>query len=1086
MADVFQLGFDIDLTPLVGVKTAGAAAAAALSQLGDAQARVESSSSKATAATKALTEAQKQQQQAAAGAASATGAAGKANEDAAARARTAAESIQRMTGTLRMNQGEISSLIGLMRGQTGLVGGIEAASGAIGRMVGALGPLGIALGVTAAAVGAVAIGYNKLLVPLAEAQDRWQAMEARAKNALGSMSEARSALEAMYQSTQKTGLGFQTSADAFLRLARGGDRLGATTEQLLQLSDTVQKLGAVSGASGGEIGSGLLQLSQALASGKLNGDELRSIMENMPALAKAIADGLGVGVGQMRAMGASGELTSEKVFKAILKASERANQEFAAMPDTVERANRRVADSWEKLMGEMGEAWNASPMVRFGINQLAAGINGLRALVKPKTLAEQIQEAEGRLNNITSSPYRQSAFGNESAEAQARAELQALRAQAMRELRIAENAQFDADRKREMAPILSAAELGANEYDDFTKKAKKLNEDRQKIAKAIADLNSPTYSGTQAERDTLLPTLTRQLAVANAEAEGLVIGLAKVRKELSESQLAAKIGGGGGGTTIVTEALGKMRAERDKVGGSGSLQSYISLGIEQAAVKGGEQIASMDRQVQSQQRLMASIGATRAEVIELEVANEALQKRFDLFGGLNAPVGFMERYTAALRRSKQAADELANAQARLSMAREIEGLLLAGTTTDPFERRRMAAEQQAADMERQDPVRAAMMRARFGLQEGNQASDQIDALRRSAADASAMTGLSPADLRAAQLSMRIRDAQRGVAPDKRQELGDAMRAEDAARQTQEYAAQEAALERQLKAIAERSKLTGLDSEELRVQTKMLEKRQALEAAGVPQDVIDRQVALTELIERQAMAAEKASRPVNTMVRSFETAADQIGASLQSAIEVSLRKGSSAGLKSFSDSFSAMTAKMGAELTYEIGVRPFVEMMRQLAKMAAQKFVTWLFGFQGYGGRYADGAAFGPVGRMQFAAGGAFTNQIVDRPTLFSFANGTALGEMGEAGPEAIMPLRRGSDGSLGVAAHGGGSGVQVIVQDMRGGGGEPVQVSESRGPDGKRIVRLIIRDEVRRAMRSGELDNDMMGSFGVQRAVARR
>lgn len=67
---------------------------------------------------------------------------------------------------------------------------------------------------------------------------------------------------------------------------------------------------------------------------------------------------------------------------------------------------------------------------------------------------------------------------------------------------------------------------------------------------------------------------------------------------------------------------------------------------------------------------------------------------------------------------------------------------------------------------------------------------------------------------------------------------------------------------------------------------------------------------------------------------------------------------------------------------------------------------------------ALGAMYGTPNR--FANGGAFTNSIVTSPTLFRFANGGQLGEMGEAGPEAIMPLKRGPNGSLGVQMHGGG------------------------------------------------------------------
>ncbi|WP_293921157.1 phage tail length tape measure family protein [Sphingobium sp. UBA5915] len=76
---------------------------------------------------------------------------------------------------------------------------------------------------------------------------------------------------------------------------------------------------------------------------------------------------------------------------------------------------------------------------------------------------------------------------------------------------------------------------------------------------------------------------------------------------------------------------------------------------------------------------------------------------------------------------------------------------------------------------------------------------------------------------------------------------------------------------------------------------------------------------------------------------------------------------------------------------------------------------------GLGGSTTKNALGGVYGTPQrFAKGSAFTNSVVNTPTLFRFANGAALGEMGEAGPEAIMPLKRGANGALGVQMHGGG------------------------------------------------------------------
>jgi phage-related minor tail protein len=134
------------------------------------------------------------------------------------------------------------------------------------------------------------------------------------------------------------------------------------------------------------------------------------------------------------------------------------------------------------------------------------------------------------------------------------------------------------------------------------------------------------------------------------------------------------------------------------------------------------------------------------------------------------------------------------------------------------------------------------------------------------------------------------------------------------------------------------------------------------------------------------------------------------------------------------------------------------------------------------GAYFDGRSH------NFAYGGAFTNQIVSRPTMFAFASG--IGLMGEAGPEAIMPLKRDSSGRLGVYASGGGggndSGLSVVINDMRSNANsERVQTSEQRGPNGKRVLSVLIRDEMRRQIRSGDLDREMSGSYGNTRTLAR-
>ncbi|MFA7279819.1 MAG: phage tail length tape measure family protein [Sterolibacterium sp.] len=173
------------------------------------------------------------------------------------------------------------------------------------------------------------------------------------------------------------------------------------------------------------------------------------------------------------------------------------------------------------------------------------------------------------------------------------------------------------------------------------------------------------------------------------------------------------------------------------------------------------------------------------------------------------------------------------------------------------------------------------------------------------------------------------------------------------------------------------------------------------------------------------------------------------------------------------------------------------LIQSLIRMATNMMLRGLFGDQnmsggllssllqglvpGTGGMaLPDGGHFVPNangnayfnGLHRFANGGAFTNSIVDRPTMFRFGRGGALGQMGEAGPEAIMPLSRGPDGRLGVTAsndnRSGGMAPMVIFEDHT----EPknIEQREERQPDGRMATRFILTT-IKDAEASGDFDN---------------
>lgn len=112
-----------------------------------------------------------------------------------------------------------------------------------------------------------------------------------------------------------------------------GDAFNSSKE-IVQFAEQLNKQLALSGASGASAQAAILQLEQGLASGVLRGDELNSVMEQAPALAKSIAEYLGVGVGQLREMGSQGQITADIVKNALFSAAEETNAEFAKTPMT--------------------------------------------------------------------------------------------------------------------------------------------------------------------------------------------------------------------------------------------------------------------------------------------------------------------------------------------------------------------------------------------------------------------------------------------------------------------------------------------------------------------------------------------------------------------------------------------------------------------------------------------------------------------------------------------------------------------------------------------------------------------------------
>lgn len=142
-------------------------------------------------------------------------------------------------------------------------------------------------------------------------------------------------LEASHGIAQDTFTDWNVTANAVVRFTNATKELGISQRDVLDFTTSLNKAIILSGASASESTNGLIQLSQGLASGALRGDELRSVLENLPTVAAVIAKGMGKTLGELRKMGAEGKITAEAVYGAFQKAGPEIEAKFGKVIPTI-------------------------------------------------------------------------------------------------------------------------------------------------------------------------------------------------------------------------------------------------------------------------------------------------------------------------------------------------------------------------------------------------------------------------------------------------------------------------------------------------------------------------------------------------------------------------------------------------------------------------------------------------------------------------------------------------------------------------------------------------------------------------------
>jgi tape measure domain-containing protein len=289
----------------------------------------------------------------------------------------------------------------------GMGDAIEKALGFLGKLTGGFSPVASSMiGVVAAGtgvermfekIGEAAIETAK---SVAEAGDEHIRLVAQLTAVTGSAEAAVEAFDKLEALTLQTGVAVGQSADMFKRLTVAGKEVGLTTDEVQSLVAILEKAGVAAGASGSEIASVTNSLTVGFLSGTVNARQFRSIITEMPTLAAAIGDSLGMSVEQLMAMAKQGKLTADVLQSGILGAGQSIDTTFAKVPETMDRAWGELKGGMDQFGAALDNALGISQRIALtwhDIAQTAAGwakiINGPDALEKAANDLEKAKTA---------------------------------------------------------------------------------------------------------------------------------------------------------------------------------------------------------------------------------------------------------------------------------------------------------------------------------------------------------------------------------------------------------------------------------------------------------------------------------------------------------------------------------------------------------------------------------------------------------------------------------------------------------------------------------------------------------------------
>lgn len=227
------------------------------------------------------------------------------------------------------------------------------------RSLNQLGQAGINVDRILGMIGAT-VGAKRVI----ELSDAYTTLQNKLRTVTDGEIQLQDVTEKTFQIAQNNRVAWDGLAQTYARLKRSTEDLGLSQQEALDITDTVAKAIKLSGATANETRSVLLQLSQAFAAGKLNGDEFRSVMENSVEIGNLLAKSLGVTRGELKEMSKAGKITTEVMIRAFQGAREEMVKRFGESIPTIAERFQQLKNQAEKMVGEWAK--NSQAAATFG------------------------------------------------------------------------------------------------------------------------------------------------------------------------------------------------------------------------------------------------------------------------------------------------------------------------------------------------------------------------------------------------------------------------------------------------------------------------------------------------------------------------------------------------------------------------------------------------------------------------------------------------------------------------------------------------------------------------------------------------